>query len=93
MMTATLAFKAMAWRTERSGEFGGFAVSGWRYAEIAIWHMKISVQMYDKPEKAYVVTAGEFYPDTASEAEKVAMIHLISQWETEGVEKPSFAEA
>jgi hypothetical protein len=71
-------------RTERSGSFGGYAVSGWRYVDLAIWHLTVWSISDDKPGQTYVVLAGEFYPESVSPAEKFAALRLIAFWEADG---------
>jgi len=72
------------WRIERSGNCGGYAVSGWRYTDLAIWHLKIWSISDDKPEQTYIFSAGEFYPQPISPAEKFAALRLIVFWEADG---------
>jgi hypothetical protein len=88
MFDVVQSLQAMAWRTERSGEFGSYSVSGWRYAEIPVWHVSVSMNLYDKPERKYVVRGENFFPDTASASEKNAALHLISVWEAAGLDRP-----
>jgi hypothetical protein len=71
------------WRTERSGSFGGYAVSGWRYIDLAIWHVMVWSIGDDKPGQTFVVSAGEFYPQSVTPAEKFAALRLISFWEVD----------
>jgi hypothetical protein len=71
-------------RTERSGRFRGYAISGWRYNDLAIWHVKVRSISEDNPGRSYVVSAGEFYPESAAPAEKFAALSLIASWEAEG---------
>jgi len=75
---------ATSWRTERSGRFGGYVVSGWRYNDLAIWHVKVRPIGEDNPGRSYVVSAGEFYPESLAPAEKSATLGLIAFWETDG---------
>jgi hypothetical protein len=72
------------WRLERSGSFGGYAVSGWRYSDLAIWHLKVWSISDDKPEQTYIVSVGEFYPESIAPAEKFAALRLIAFWEEDG---------
>jgi hypothetical protein len=37
------------WRTERCGSFGEYTVSGWRHADVAIWHVKVWLTCYEEP--------------------------------------------
>jgi hypothetical protein len=71
------------WRIERSGNFGGYAVSGWRYTDPAVWHLKVWSISDDKPEQTYIVSAGEFYPESIGPAEKFAALRLIAFWEAD----------
>lgn len=70
-----------AWRIERSGEFGSYAVSAWRYTDLAIWHVNIWLRTDRRPERTYVVAAGEFYPATVTAEEQFGVLRLIAAWE------------
>src|ERR1700685_4496203 len=72
-------------RMERSGSFGGYAVSGWRYSDLAIWHLKVWSIGDDKTEQTYIVSVGEFYPESIAPAEKFAALRLIAFWEADGL--------
>jgi hypothetical protein len=74
------------WRTERSGIFGEYVVSGWRYTDLAIWHVKIWSTSDEEAERTYVVSAGEFYPESIAPPEKFAAQQLIAFWEADGFE-------
>ncbi len=78
-----------AWRIDRSGEFGSYAVRGWRYTDLAIWHVNIWLKSEERPELTYVVAAGEFYPETVTTEEKFGVLHLIAGWEANPTQKPS----
>lgn len=80
------------WRVERSGNFGGYAVSGWRYSDLAIWHLKVWSIGDDKPEQTYIVSVGEFYPGSIAPAEKFAALRFIAFWEAEGFRKSALPE-
>jgi hypothetical protein len=75
---------SITWRAERSGSFGGYSVSGWRYIDLAIWHVTVSLVSDGKPGKRYVISAGEFYPNSVSRVEKFAALRLIAFWEADG---------
>ena len=77
--------KPAAWKMERSGEFGEFAVSGWRYHGLAIWHVKLWSKNNEDPERSYTVTAGAFYPQTVAPSEKFAVLRLLALWEADGL--------
>jgi hypothetical protein len=72
------------WRIERSGNFGGYAVSGWRYSDVPIWHLKVWSIADDKPEQTYIVSVGGFYPESIAPAEKFAALRLMAFWEADG---------
>jgi hypothetical protein len=72
------------WRIERNGNFGGYAVSGWRYSDLAIWHLKVWSIGDDKPQQTYIVSVREFYPGSIAPAEKFAALRLIAFWEADG---------
>jgi hypothetical protein len=65
----------------RSGVLGGYEVTGWRYAEDAVWHVKAVRKNRSQNVKAYRVRDGAFDPETAVPNEKVAILSLIAQWE------------
>jgi|HubBroStandDraft_6_1064221.scaffolds.fasta_scaffold3971122_1 hypothetical protein len=66
---------------ERSGNFEGYEVVGWRFPEIVIWHIKTWPKNATDPAKAYVVAGGEFYPNTISQDERIAVLHLLWIWD------------
>ena len=72
------------WRIDKSGRHESFLVSGWRYSELAVWHITMQPPNKGKDGQSYLVVAGEFYPDSLSHAERDAVLHLITDWETEG---------
>jgi hypothetical protein len=65
----------------RRGDRCGYEVTAWRYKEGAAWHVKAERKGHSLRAKAYVVRDGAFHPETASPAEKVAILSLIAQWE------------
>ncbi len=65
----------------RSGAFGGYKVTGWRYEEDAACQLKAGRKSSHHDSKTYVVSDGAFDPDTAIPNEKVAILSLIAQWE------------
>jgi hypothetical protein len=65
----------------RRGAFGGYEVTGWRYADAAAWHVKAGSKNRHQHAKSYVVKDGEFDPETAIANEKAAILSLIAQWE------------
>jgi hypothetical protein len=73
-----------SWRAERSGHFGEYAVSGWRYTDLAIWHVKVWSAGDDNPVRSYVVSAGEFYPDSVTSEDRFAILRLIAFWDANG---------
>jgi hypothetical protein len=75
-----------SWRIERMGEFGGYTVSGWRYSNLAIWHVEVCSLSDGNPAQAYVVSAGELFPASFEPAERFATLHLIDIWETDDLQ-------
>jgi hypothetical protein len=73
-----------SWKSERSGTFSGYTVSGWRYIDIAIWHITVWSSTDDEPGRTYVVSAGEFFPELVASPEKFAILRLIALWEADG---------
>jgi hypothetical protein len=65
----------------RRGAFGGYEVTGWRYAEDTAWHVKAGRTSRHQQAKAYVVRDGAFDPEPAIIHEKSAILSLIAQWE------------
>jgi hypothetical protein len=65
----------------RRGAFGGYEVTGWRYAEDPAWHVKAGRTSRHQYAKAYVVRDGAFDPEPAIAAERIAILSLIAQWE------------
>ena len=76
-----------SWRIERSGNFGGYVVSGWRYTDLAIWHVKLWSKNESNPQQTYIVAAGELYPDTILPAERFAVLRLIAMWEAVSISR------
>ena len=72
------------WVKKRSGQFEGYVVSGWRYSDLAIWHVKVWSMSDGEPGETYVVSAGEFFPESIAPAEKFAALRLIAYWEAAG---------
>ena len=72
----------------RSGAYGGYQVTGWKYEEDVVWHVKAVRKSSYKDSKSYVVRDGAFDPDTAIPNEKVAILSLIAQWKAA---KPTMA--
>jgi hypothetical protein len=65
----------------RKGAFGGYEVTGWRYAEDPAWHVKAGRTSRHQDPKAYVVRDGAFDSEPARATEKIAILSLIAQWE------------
>lgn len=65
----------------RRGAFGGYEVTGWRYAEDAAWHVKAGRPSRHQHAKTYVVKDGAFDSEPAIATEKIAILRLIAQWE------------
>lgn len=71
-------------RIERSGTFGGYAVSGWRTIDLAIWHITVWCISDDRTGQSYVVSDERFYPESITPAETFAVLRLIAFWEADG---------
>jgi hypothetical protein len=56
------------------------------YTDLAIWHLKIWSTSDDETEQTYVVSAGEFYPESIAPPGKLAALRLIAFWEVDGFE-------
>lgn len=67
--------------TERSDQFDGHVVNGWRYEAISLWH--ITIQRLEGAKESYLVAAGEFYPHAIAETERFTILHMIAIWEHE----------
>jgi hypothetical protein len=81
-------FATSAWRIERSGEFGDYVVSGWRYTDLTIWHVNVWQKSDQRPAQTYVVAAGEFYPEPVTPGEKFGVFGLIAAWEAAEPKNP-----
>jgi hypothetical protein len=80
-------------RIEKSGQHGTCEVAGWRYEGDSAWHVKVWPDNRDVSRNAYKVMFGLFDTDTASQAEREAVLHLITKWESELQELPEKAGA
>jgi hypothetical protein len=65
----------------RRGTFGGSAVTGWRYAEDATWHVKVWPVGRPSGWIGYRVTAGIFELTIVAQAHKEAVLQVIGEWE------------
>jgi hypothetical protein len=65
----------------RKGAFGGYEVTGWRYAGDTAWHVKTRPKSQQQHETAYVVRDGAFDPERVIFNEKIAVLTLIAEWE------------
>jgi hypothetical protein len=60
------------------GNWGGYEVSAWRYANDASWHLKVWPAGHPSEWIGYSMTAGVFEPETADQTHKEAAFHVIS---------------
>jgi hypothetical protein len=70
-------------KVTRSGTFGDYEVTGWRYPEAASWKVKIWPVGRPSDWIGYTVTGGEFDSKMYAQSQKEAVVHLIGQWEAE----------
>jgi hypothetical protein len=68
-------------KVTRSGTFGNYEVTGWRYSEEAAWHVKVWLTGRPGDWIGYTVTDGHFGPGTVAEAAMIAVLHLIAKWQ------------
>jgi hypothetical protein len=68
-------------KVTRSGTFGDYEVTGWRYKGEAAWHVKVWLAGRPGDWIGYTVTDGHFGPGTVAEAAMVAVLHLIANWQ------------
>jgi hypothetical protein len=77
----------------RSGAFGGYEVTGWRYAEEAAWHVKVWLAGRPGDWIGYTVTDGHFGPGTVPQAAAVAVLQLIAKWQALSAQHATALEA
>jgi hypothetical protein len=77
MLSASMVF------VSRNEKLGGYEVWGWRYLDEAVWRVKLWTEMGARHENAFLVTDGEFEPETALLAEKLIVLKLLKKWEAE----------
>jgi hypothetical protein len=82
-MPGELSLKQGRKKIEKWRLHGTFEVSGWRYEGDFLWHLKVWPENRDVWRNIYKVMSGAFEPDTATDAEREAVLHLIAQWEHE----------
>jgi hypothetical protein len=70
-------------KATRTGTFGGYEVTGWRYANDASWHVKVWRAGHPHEWMGYSMTAGVFELEAGDQAHKQAVLHAISEWEVE----------
>jgi hypothetical protein len=71
-----------SWKIERSGTFEDYEIVGWRYSELAVWHIKAWLKGSNGSATTYLVAAGEFYPSRIDRSERFAIMRMLSLWET-----------
>ncbi len=80
-------------KVTRSGTFGDYEVTGWRYTEEAAWHVKVWLAGRPGDWIGYTVTDGHFGPGTVAEAAMVAVLHLIAKWQALLAQRAAALEA
>jgi hypothetical protein len=68
-------------KVTRSGAFGGYEVTGWRYMEDTSWQIKVWPTGHPGGWIGYTVTAGQFELKVLAEDQKNAVLHLIAEWD------------
>jgi hypothetical protein len=70
-------------RLIRSATFGGYELTGWRYASDASWHVKVWLAGHPHEWLGYSITAGVFELKTGDQTHKEAALHVIGEWDAE----------
>jgi hypothetical protein len=70
-------------RLIRTGTFGGYEVTGWRYTNDASWHVKVWRVGHPHEWIGYTMTAGVFELATGDQTHKEAALRVIGEWDAE----------
>jgi hypothetical protein len=72
----------------RTGAVDGYQMTGWRYREDAVWHVKVWLNGHPGSWMGYTVTDGEFALKSGAKAQKEAILHVVRKWEAETSASP-----
>jgi Anti-sigma-28 factor, FlgM len=75
--------ETMKGKVTRAGKLRGYMVTGWRYLEDNIWHVKVWQLGHASGWIGYTVTAGRFEVKVVAQGHKEAVLQLIGEWEAE----------
>jgi hypothetical protein len=77
----------MRGKVNRRGTLGGYEVTGWRYAMMPSWHLKVWPVGCPRNWIGYTVAAGIFELRIVAQAHKEAVLQVIGEWETEKLKR------
>jgi hypothetical protein len=80
-------------KVTRTGTFGDYEMTGWRYTEEAAWHVKVWLAGRRGDWIGYTVTDGHFGPGTVPQAAAVAVLHQIAKWQALSAQHATALEA
>jgi hypothetical protein len=67
----------------RTGAVDGYQMTGWRYREDAVWHVKVWMNGHPGGWMGYTVKNGEFALKSGAKAHKEAISHMVREWDAE----------
>jgi hypothetical protein len=67
----------------RAGAVDGYQITGWRYREEAVWHVKVWVDGNPGAWMGYAVTEGEFALKGGPKTHKEAILRVVRKWDAE----------
>jgi hypothetical protein len=70
-------------RLIRTAAFGGYELTGRRYANDTSWHVKVWRAGYRHEWIGYSITAGVFELETGDQTHKEAALHVVGEWDAE----------
>jgi hypothetical protein len=74
--------KRSSQKIERSGAFGDYEVSGWRYVDDVTWQVKVWLAGSPRDWFGYTMTSEQrCEPNILSEAQRSALSQVIANWE------------
>jgi hypothetical protein len=78
----TIEVKRPSQKIERSGAFGDYEVSGWRYADDVSWRVKVWLAECPRDWFGYTMTSGQQCElNILNEAQRSALSQVIANWE------------
>ena len=73
--------KRLALKIQRSGAFGDYEVSGWRFVDELSWQVKVWLAGSPRDWRGYTLTPGQCDLNILDEAQRSALSQLIANWE------------